>query len=98
MEQQSHLLSFWVCVEVIWPDIFAKHHVIIEINELLGEPWDAVDVGLNGRGAKSGEVAVILEDILQVKEKHTDKHVKENQTYDRIADISDRCCHRFSVI
>lgn len=69
MEQQLHLLSFGVCVEVIRPDIFAKHHVIIEINELLGEPWDAVDVGLNGRGAKSGEVGVILEDILQVKEK-----------------------------
>lgn len=56
-------------VEVVWPDIFAKHHVVVEVNELLGEPRDAVDVGLNGGGAESGKVAVILEDILE--EKHT---------------------------
>lgn len=71
----SHLLSFRVGVEVVRPDVFAKHHVIVEINELLGEPRDAVDVGLNGRGAESGEVAVILEDILEVKGK---THLKQN--------------------
>lgn len=69
----SHLLSFRVAVEVVRPDVFAEHHVIVEINELLGEPGDAVDVGLNGRGAESGEVAVILEDILEVKGKNTFK-------------------------
>lgn len=52
-------------VEVVWPDIFAKHHVVIEVNELLGEARDAVDVGLNGGGAESGKVAVILEDVLE---------------------------------
>lgn len=65
----SHLLSFRVGVEIIRPDVFTKHHVIVEINELLREPWDAVDVRLDGRGAESGKVAVILEDILEVEKK-----------------------------
>lgn len=65
----SHLLSFRVGVEIIRPDVFAKHHVVVEINELLREPWDAVDVGLDGRGAESRKVAVILEDILEVERK-----------------------------
>ena len=64
----SYLLSFRVAVEVVRPDVFAKHHIIIKVNELLGEPWDAVDVCLYGRRAESGKVAVVLEDILDVKE------------------------------
>lgn len=56
-------------VEVIRPDVSAEHHVIIEVNELLREAWDAVDVGLDGRGAESGEVAAILEDVLEVTRK-----------------------------
>lgn len=60
-----------MAVEVVWPDVFAKHHVIIEVNELLGEPRDAVDVRLYGRRAESGKVAVVLEDILEVKEKQS---------------------------
>ncbi len=75
----SHLLSFGVAVEVVRPDVFTKHHVVIEVNELLGEPWDAVDVGLYGRGAESGEVAVVLEDILEVKEKHIYMHAYNNK-------------------
>lgn len=67
--QRSHLLSFRVAVEVVWPHVFAKHDIIIEVNELLGEPWDAVDVGLNGRRAERGKVAVVLEDILEDKVK-----------------------------
>lgn len=67
--EQSHLLSFRVAVEIIRPDLFAKHHVVIEVNELLREPWDAVDVGLDSRGAEGGEVAVVQEDILQVRKK-----------------------------
>lgn len=66
---RSHLLSFRVAVEVVWPHVFAKHDIIIEVNELLGEPWDAVDVGLNGRRAERGKVAVVLEDILEDKVK-----------------------------
>lgn len=54
-------------VEVVRPDVSAEHHVIIEVNELLREAWDAVDVGLYGRGAESGEVAAILEDVLEEK-------------------------------
>lgn len=64
---ELYLLSFRVAVEVIRPDFFAKHHVIIEVNKLLREPWDAVDVGFYSRGAEGGEVAVVLEDVLQVK-------------------------------
>lgn len=61
-----------MAVEVIWPHVFAKHDIIIEVNELLGEPWDAVDVGLNGRRAERGKVAVVLEDILEDKVKQMD--------------------------
>lgn len=61
-----HLLPVGVCEEVVRPDIFAKHHVVVEVNELLGESWDAVDVGLNGWGAERGKMASILEDILEV--------------------------------
>lgn len=56
-------------VEVVWPDVSAKHHVIIEVNELLREARDAVDVGLDGGGAESREVAAILEDVLDVTRK-----------------------------
>lgn len=61
-----HLLPFGVREKVVWPDIFAKHHVVIEVNELLGESWNAVNVGLNGWGAESRKMALILEDILEV--------------------------------
>lgn len=64
-----HLLSFGVGEEVVRPDIFAKHHIVIEVNELLGQSRNAVDVCLNGRGAESRKMALILEDILEVKEK-----------------------------
>lgn len=57
-----------MAVEVVRPDVFAKHHVIIEVNKLLGEPRDAMDVGLYSRGAEGGEVAIVQEDILQVRE------------------------------
>lgn len=56
-------------VEVVRPDVSAEHHVVVEINELLREARNAVDVGLNGRGAESGEVAAILEDVLEVTRK-----------------------------
>lgn len=56
-------------VEVVRPDVSAEHHVVVEVNKLLGEAGDAVDVGLDGRGAESGEVAAILEDILEVRRK-----------------------------
>lgn len=53
-------------VKVVWPDVSAKHHIVVEVNELLREARDAVDVGLDGRGAESGEVGAILEDVLEV--------------------------------
>ena len=67
---RSHLLSFGVAVEVVRPDVLAEHHVVIEVNELLGEPRDAVDVGLYGRGAEGGKVAVVQEDILYRSKKN----------------------------
>ena len=66
----AHLLPFGVAVKVVWPHVFAEHDVIIEINKLLGEPWDTMDVGLYSRRAESGEVAVIQEDILEDKQEH----------------------------
>lgn len=64
-----HLLSFGVGEEVVRPDIFAKHHIVVEVNELLGKSRNAVDVGLDGRGAESGKMALILEDVLEVIKK-----------------------------
>lgn len=61
-----HLLSFRVGVEVVWPDVSAKHHIIVEVNELLRKARNAMNVGLDGGGAESWEVAAILEDILEV--------------------------------
>lgn len=65
--------------EVIWPDIFAKHHIVIEVNKLLGQSRNAVDVGLDGGGAESRKMALILKDILEVKEK---KKVKKSIVVD----------------
>lgn len=65
-----HLLSLRVAVKVVRPDVFAKHHVVVEVYKLLGEPRDAMDVGLYSRGAEGGKVAVVQEDILQVRERH----------------------------
>lgn len=56
-----------MAVEIIRPDIFAEHDIIIEVNKLLGEPRDSVDVGLYCRGAEGGELAVVEEDVLQVR-------------------------------
>lgn len=73
----SHLLSFRVAVEVIGPHIFAKHHIIIEVNKLLGEPRNTMDVGLYSRRAESGKVAVVQEDILEIqKEQLANLHNK----------------------
>lgn len=73
----SHLLSFWVAVEVIRPHIFAKHHIIIEVNKFLGEPRNTMDVGLYSRWAESGKVAVVREDILEIqKEQLANLHNK----------------------
>lgn len=51
-------------VEVIWPHIFPKHDVIVEVDELLGQAWDPVDVCFNGRRTEGGKVSKVLEDIL----------------------------------
>lgn len=64
---RSHLLSLRVAVEVVRPHVFAEHHVVVEVNELLGESRDSMDVGLYSRRAERGEVAAVLEDVLEAK-------------------------------
>lgn len=54
-----------MAVKVIWPDIFTEHHVIVEVNKLLGEPRDSMDVGFDGRRAEGGKVGVVQEYILE---------------------------------
>lgn len=78
-----HLLPFRVAVEVIWPHVFAEHHIVVEVNELLGEPGDAMDVGLNSRWAESGKVAVVQEDILAIKEEQLAIIAKYKSFYDK---------------
>ena len=51
-------------VEIIRPHVLAEHDVIIEVDELLREAWDAMDVRLNGWRAECGKVGLVLEDIL----------------------------------
>ena len=53
-----------MAVEVVGPHVLAEHDVVVEVDELLGEARDAVDVGLDGRGAEGGQVALVLEDVL----------------------------------
>ena len=53
-----------MAVEVVRPHVLAEHDVVVEVDELLGEAGDAVDVGLDGRGAEGGQVALVLEDVL----------------------------------
>lgn len=63
----SHLLSLRVAVEVVRPNVFTKHHVIVQVNKLLRQARDAVDVRLYGRRAEGGKVAVVQEDVLRDK-------------------------------
>ena len=63
-DEEGHLLSFGVAVEVVGPHVLAEHDVVVEVDELLGEARDAVDVGLDGRGAEGGQVALVLENVL----------------------------------
>lgn len=46
---QTNLLSARMAVEVIWPDRFAKHDIIIHVDELVREARDVVQVALYGR-------------------------------------------------
>lgn len=61
----KHLLSFGVAVEVVRPNVFAKHHIVIEVNKLLGESRDTVDVRFDGRRAESWKVGAVQENVLK---------------------------------
>lgn len=61
----SDLLALGVAVEVVRPHLFAEHHVIVEVNELLRQTWDTVDVCLYGRGTEGGELTGVEEYVLQ---------------------------------
>lgn len=43
----AYLLTFRVTVKIIRPNIFPKHNIIIEINELLREATDTMNVTFN---------------------------------------------------
>lgn len=45
----THLLTFGMAVEIIWPDILPEHDIIVQVNELLGQPFNAMDVTFNSR-------------------------------------------------
>lgn len=57
-----------MAVEVVWPNVFPKHHVIVEVNELLRESRDTMDVRFDGRRAESGKVGAVQENILKDRE------------------------------
>ena len=64
----ANLLPGRVRVEVVRPDVFAEHDVIVHVDELLGQPRDAVDVALNGRRRERGQVTLVRKDFLRIQE------------------------------
>lgn len=52
-------------VEILWPHLLAKHHVVIHVNKLLGESRNPVDVGFYCRRAECRKVTLIGENLLQ---------------------------------
>lgn len=53
-------------VEILGPHLPTKHNVIVHINELLGQSWDPMDVGLYGRRTESRKVGLVWENFLSI--------------------------------
>ena len=51
-------------IEVIGPDFFAEHDVIVEINEFVGQTGNFVQMTLNGWRGEARQVALVLENLL----------------------------------
>lgn len=67
--KDADLLTLGVAVEVIRPNVFAEHDIIVKIDELLRESWNAVDVSFNGRRTERRQVRLILENVLRREKK-----------------------------
>ena len=59
-----------MCVEVIRPDRFAEHRVVIQVDELLGQSGNPVEMTLDRRRAERREVTLVKENILKSKSIH----------------------------
>lgn len=57
----ANLLAVGVRVEVIWPHVSAEHDVIVEVDELVGQAWDAVQMRLNRRRRERRKVTFVRE-------------------------------------
>ena len=68
---KHNLLSARARVKILWPHVEAKHDVVVEVQELCGEPRDAVDVRLNCRGRERGQVRRVGENLLVRHNAHT---------------------------
>ncbi len=58
------LLTSLVGVEILWPHVVTKHYIIVQIDEVIGQPGDAMEVTLNCRRAICGEVRLVHKDLL----------------------------------
>ena len=59
-----HLLSPAESVEVLRPDLVSKHYIIVEIEEVLGQSWYAMNVALYGRRAVRRQVRLVEKNVL----------------------------------
>lgn len=66
-----YLLSGSIGEEIIRPHFWSKHDIVIEVDELVWQPWDTVKVALNSRGTVSWQVALVGENLLQWKKKYS---------------------------
>lgn len=60
----THLLTFGVTIKIIWPHVLPKHDIVIQVNEFLGQPFDAMNVTFNSWWTKGRQVAQIPKNIL----------------------------------
>ena len=61
----SYLLSRGIGEEIIGPHFTSKHDVIIEVEELVRQAWDAVQMGFYRRRAEGGEVTLVWKQFLK---------------------------------
>ena len=66
VSKNSNLLPGRVREEVVGPDVFAEHDVIVEVDELVREAGDLVQVTLDGGRRERRQVALVREDLLNV--------------------------------
>ena len=52
-------------VEVFRPHVISKHDIIVEVDEILGQSWNAMQVTFYGWGTVGGQVRLIDKDVLQ---------------------------------